>query len=110
MNGVGVLGWLFRYGCGCLLAISASETGWIICYLSFRRSFPLKASEWCWRAKVSKSNMVIVPPQVPGLWLCRAFIPGEGFNFFQFHDVCGMERQFNVFSVVVDILELASSP
>ena len=55
MNGVSVPGQLFRYGCGGLLAISASGTRWIIGYLHFDDVVPIKGSERYCRAKMSRA-------------------------------------------------------
>ena len=51
-----------------------------------------------------KSNMVVISAQVARLWLCRSlYLAGDW--IFRFNDGVCMERHFNVFSVVVDILD-----
>lgn len=84
---------------------------WVNHWLSFISTiFPPKSK----RMVLARQGVIKQYGNRPGLgaWALAmsVFYAWRKVGIFAFHDVCGMERQFNVFSVVVDILELASSP
>ena len=103
-DGVGVLGWLFDMGAADYWLFRLQRVDGILAIFHFDDLFRKKACEWCCRARVSKSNMVLFPAQVLPLWLSRSYIPGERFGVPFVNMVCA-EGEFNGFGFVVDILD-----
>ena len=105
-DGVGVSRWLFRFGCGALLAISASEIRWIIGYLHFHDVVFFK------KKRMVLSHQGVKKQYGNPFGSCTSALAMLVVNTWRkidfpilFYDVIHMERQFIRFGIVVDILD-----